>query len=73
MKDNGLDCVCAFDNGKRSCTALTQKKCNGCNFRKTPEEVRAGRERAARRLRTLPEEQQKQIRDSYHNKTSQKY
>ena len=63
---------CAFANGKK-CVALTEKRCPGCVFRKTQEELIAGREKAAKRIKTLPTERQKQICDSYYNKTAQKY
>ena len=45
-------CECAFDRGKK-CFALTTKKCNGCNFYKTKEQLKAGREKSTDRLMTL--------------------
>lgn len=56
---------CAFDRGTL-CTALSEKKCHKCSFRKTQEELDAGRERAEQRINTLPEEQQDHIRFKYH-------
>jgi hypothetical protein len=44
---------CAFDFGKRRCYALNVKKCEGCRFFKTEEELKAGREKATDRLMTL--------------------
>lgn len=55
---------CAFDKNT-FCAALTEKRCNGCSFRKTREELDAGRERADDRIATLPEEQQEHIRKKY--------
>ena len=72
MGNSVFDVACAFDCG-RKCSALTEKKCGGCNFRKSADELAAGRKKAAKRLGTLPDEQQRRLRDSYHNKTTQKY
>lgn len=43
---------CAFDLGNK-CHAVTDKVCLGCKFRKTKEELKAGREKATKRLMTL--------------------
>jgi hypothetical protein len=51
---------CAFDRNTL-CTALAVKECHGCAFRKTHEELDAGRERAEKRIESLPEEQQDHI------------
>ena len=56
---------CAFDLGKK-CYALTEKVCPGCAFRKSEEELVAGKERASRRVATLPKEQQLHIKQKYH-------
>ena len=55
---------CAFDKGT-FCAVLTEKKCHGCSFRKTHEELDAGREKADDRIASLPEEQQEYIRRKY--------
>lgn len=55
---------CAFDRGTL-CTALSEKKCHKCSFRKTPEELDAGRERAEDRIASLPEVQQEHIKKTY--------
>lgn len=58
---------CVFDHGIK-CVALTEKRCEGCRFKKTQKEVEAGRKKAKRRINSLPEEQQKFIRETYHRK-----
>ena len=55
---------CAFDKDT-FCSALTEKRCVGCSFRKTREELDAGREKADDRIAALPEEQQEHIRFKY--------
>ena len=60
---------CAFDRGF-VCTVLTEKKCHGCSFCKTHEELDAGREKAEDRIATLPEAQQEHIRFKYHTRYS---
>lgn len=57
--------ICAFENGTE-CDALREKKCVGCPFRKTHEEVEAGREKARKRLLNLPKTTQIQIRRKYY-------
>ena len=57
-----MDCV--FDFGYK-CVALTCKKCEGCCFRKTQEQLEAGRKRAKKRINSLPAEIQAYIRDKY--------
>ena len=37
---------CAFDEGEWKCSALTKKRCKGCSFFKTEEQLAAGREKA---------------------------
>lgn len=55
---------CAFDRGT-FCTALSEKDCRGCAFRKTTEELYEGRERAYDRICSLPDELQDHIREKY--------
>lgn len=55
---------CAFDR-TTFCTALIEKKCHKCSFRKTREQLDEGRERAYDRICSLPEEQQDHIRQKY--------
>lgn len=55
---------CAFDKN-RFCCALKEKMCEGCNFRKTPEELEAGRKKAEARLKTLPLLDQVRIQEKY--------
>lgn len=63
---------CAFDKGDH-CEALLTHNCEKCSFRKTREEVIAGREKAMEILSRLPEEQQAAIRDKYHGKRTFRY
>ena len=56
---------CAFDNEDK-CKALTEKKCLGCKFRKTEEELQSGREKARGRLESLPMEEMLHIKNKYH-------
>ena len=56
---------CAFDRGKK-CFALTTKKCNGCNFYKTKEQLKEGREKATDRLMTLDMVTLKHIKAKYY-------
>lgn len=56
---------CAFDRG-RKCSALTEKHCDFCHFRKTQEELESGRIRAAERVNSLPADQQKHIKLKYY-------
>ena len=62
IKDTEMKC--AFDR-TTLCTALVEKKCHGCSFRKTREELDEGRERAAYRINKLPEEQRDRIDRKY--------
>lgn len=55
---------CAFDKNN-FCCALTEKNCKDCKFRKTPEELEAGRKKAAARLKTLPMLEQVRIQETY--------
>ena len=55
---------CAFDLGKK-CFALTEKQCKGCKFRKTNEELAEGREKARRRIESLPIMERNHIKNKY--------
>lgn len=57
---------CAFDLGKR-CHAMTEKKCDGCKFFKTKEQLKAGREKATDRLMTLDRELLNDIKAKYYS------
>lgn len=63
---------CVFNWG-RKCTALTQKNCESCRFRKTREELEAGRQRAQERVNSLPEDQQAHIRRKYNQKQEEEW
>lgn len=56
---------CAFDKG-RKCEVLSTKKCEKCSFRKTAEELKAGREQAQERLEKLPKKQHDAIMKKYY-------
>lgn len=56
---------CAFDNGNK-CHAVTDKVCLGCKFRKTKEELKAGREKASARLMTLDRTLLNEIKQKYY-------
>ncbi len=43
---------CYFDMGR--CTALKQKECKGCSFYTTYTELELSRQKAHKRLRSLP-------------------
>ena len=57
---------CVFDRGGRKCEVLSCKKCEKCSFRKTEEELKAGRDRAEKRLEKLPKEQHDAIQRKYY-------
>lgn len=56
---------CAFELNKRSCSALTKKQCVGCHFRKTAEELEAGRERSRELLKKLTPQERASIKERY--------
>lgn len=56
---------CAFDLGDM-CSALSTKQCVGCNFCKTKEELKEGRQKAAERLDYLPKKKQIHIARKYY-------
>lgn len=56
---------CAFDNGK-NCTALTQKRCKKCAFKKTKEALDLGRAKAWARIQSLPSEKYVKIIQKYY-------
>ena len=56
---------CVFDN-ENECNALTDKQCIGCPFRKTEEEFRTGRIKAANRIDNLPAPIRKRIIRKYY-------
>jgi hypothetical protein len=58
--------TCTCDNGEE-CSALREKKCNGCAFRKTKEELVKGREKAIDRISSLPQSKQIYIRRKYYS------
>ena len=59
---------CVFDEGEWKCSALTKKRCVGCSFYKTEEQLSAGREKAEERLKELSGEQRLRIEDTYHKR-----
>lgn len=63
---------CAFDKRKK-CIALTTKKCNGCNFYKTKEQLNEGREKATARLMTLDKATSDYINAKYSARAGRAY
>lgn len=63
---------CAFDNGNR-CRALTKKHCEKCSFRKTADELIAGRKRARELIDRLPYEERVMIMAKYYPGESREY
>lgn len=57
--------TCVFEN-ETECNALREKNCEGCKFRKTKEELIAGREKAIEHINTLPTEQRNYILRTYY-------
>lgn len=58
---------CTF-NRQTKCAALSTYKCEKCSFRKTKEELEAGRRRAMFRIENLPQDVQRAIDDKYYKK-----
>ena len=56
---------CAFDINKRDCAALKKKQCVGGHFRKTAEELEAGREKARELLKKLTPQERASIKERY--------
>ena len=58
---------CAFDRGSK-CSALKEKDCWKCSFRKTQKQLEAGRKKAVERINNLPRDTQTWIREKYYTK-----
>lgn len=56
---------CAFEHGEY-CDALTAKNCERCSFRKTQDELDAGRKKALCRLYMLPSGKLRKITSKYY-------
>lgn len=64
---NNKEPCCFLDNVAGECSATNYKECpEKCPFRKTKAELQEGREKAAKRIATLPEHQQRAIREKYY-------
>ena len=63
---------CVFDKGEK-CVALLTRNCENCSFRKTKEELIAGRRKAKEMLDKLPEEYRKAIIEKYYGRNSVTY
>ena len=59
--------LCAFDRDNE-CDALTTKQCVGCRFNKTEYELKAGREKATKRILSLPKSTQIRIARKYYDR-----
>lgn len=59
---------CAFDRDDK-CSALEEKKCDGCKFFKTDEDLKISRIKVKIRLQSLPWEQQTHILRKYYGRS----
>lgn len=55
---------CFADNGN-SCKALKTKRCKGCGFYKTKEQLEVSKKKAMERLKTLDKHTRKSIISTY--------
>lgn len=60
--------TCTFDCGV-FCSALTDKKCEGCKFRKSEDELLEGRQKAEKRIMKLPLIKQLHIHRKYYGRS----
>ena len=58
---------CAFDVLDK-CSLLSEKHCEKCRFFKSREKLREGREKAEKRIASLPDRQRQRIYDTYYSK-----
>lgn len=58
---------CAFDEFDK-CAVLKEKHCEKCRFFKSYHKLLEGREKADRRIATLPEKQRRKIYDKYYSR-----
>ena len=58
---------CVFYTEKK-CLALTSKHCKGCAFHKTKDEFNQGRQKAEKRIRSLPQSTQIHILRKYYSR-----
>ena len=57
---------CAFENDfNGECSAMTEKKCQGCKFRKTKDELEEGRKKARERFDALPLDLRTYLKQKY--------
>lgn len=57
---------CFADTGKKDCSALKIKKCNGCVFYKTKKEAERGRRQSFLRILSLEEDVKSHILGKYY-------
>lgn len=65
-----MECVSYnIEYGRFVCLATENETCDGteCAFYKTSKQAKEAREKAYERIRTLPEETQEQIADTYYD------
>lgn len=60
------DCAFYTVTNKVECTALSDRHCKGCAFRKTEEELIEGRRKATQRLSRLPHDKFNKIMLKYY-------
>ena len=58
---------CAFDVLDK-CAVLKEKHCEKCRFFKSHGKLREGREKAERRIASLPDRERRHIYDKYYSK-----
>ena len=59
--------ICTFNKGDK-CSALRDKSCRGCAFRKTSNQIEDSRAKAWERIESLPPKIKAKIRFKYYNK-----
>ena len=57
--------ACVFEN-ETECNALKEKQCTDCPFRKTEEELLAGRKKAVTRIDDLPDHTRRHLIRKYY-------
>ena len=56
---------CVFKRSENECAALVSKRCPGCPFFKTAEDLEKGRRRSEARIDKLPRQQRNHINEMY--------
>lgn len=56
---------CVFYRSDNNCAALVTKRCGGCAFFKTAEQLEEGRRRSEARIERLPRQKREHIKETY--------